>query len=115
VEILNEILLQARVAVRDLLAIIHRDGGHHTEEVGFIQSCKDAERIVQRMHCEDCDEAEQMRTKEIKELRAQLAAICQKFSDHEDEATPEQLPARFDTLNNRRIKLEARLTAAEGK
>lgn len=29
-------------AALDLLAVLHRDGGHHTYEVGFIQSCKDA-------------------------------------------------------------------------
>lgn len=29
-------------AAKNLLARIHRDGGHHTGDVGFIQSCKDA-------------------------------------------------------------------------
>lgn len=29
---------------RNLLARIHRDGGHHTEAVGFKQSCLDAEQ-----------------------------------------------------------------------
>lgn len=28
--------------LRNLLAIIHRDGGHHTEAVGIAQSCRDA-------------------------------------------------------------------------
>ena len=32
--------------VLDLLATIHRDGGHHTESVGFEQSVKDAMRLV---------------------------------------------------------------------
>lgn len=27
---------------RDVLAVIHCDGGHHTAEVGFVQSCEDA-------------------------------------------------------------------------
>jgi hypothetical protein len=31
---------------RDLLAVIHRDGGHHTERVGTEQSAEDATRIV---------------------------------------------------------------------
>lgn len=31
-----------RSAALDLLAVIHRDGGHHTEGVGFIKSCSDA-------------------------------------------------------------------------
>lgn len=32
-------------AARDLLAVIHRDGGHHTDDVGFVQSCKDAQSV----------------------------------------------------------------------
>ena len=35
-------------AALDLLAVIHRDGGQHTNEVGFVQSCKDAEDILLR-------------------------------------------------------------------
>lgn len=35
-------------ALRDLLARIHRDGGHHTDAVGLAQSVKDAESIVCR-------------------------------------------------------------------
>ena len=33
-------------AICDLLAVIHRDGGQHTGEVGTVQSCKDAEAVV---------------------------------------------------------------------
>jgi len=33
-------------AIRNLLAIVHRDGGHHTREVGIPNSCKDAIKIV---------------------------------------------------------------------
>lgn len=29
---------------RNLLAVLHGDGGHHTEKVGFIRACQDAER-----------------------------------------------------------------------
>ena len=36
-------------AALDLLAVIHRDGGHHTNEVGFVQSCKDAEDVFYEM------------------------------------------------------------------
>lgn len=36
-------ILQDSVRVaKDLLAVVHRDGGHHTEKVGFHQSCQDA-------------------------------------------------------------------------
>ena len=30
-------------SVLNLLAVIHKDGGHHTAEVGFSQSAKDAQ------------------------------------------------------------------------
>ncbi len=36
-------------AARDLLAIIHRDGGHHCEMVGFETAAKDAARVVIEM------------------------------------------------------------------
>jgi len=36
-------------AARDLLAVIHRDGGHHTGKVGFVQSCEDAISIVREL------------------------------------------------------------------
>jgi hypothetical protein len=34
-----------RDAALNLLAVMHGDGGHHTEKVGFVQSCKDAENV----------------------------------------------------------------------
>jgi chromosome segregation ATPase len=45
IEVLKRELTAANeqiTAARDLLAVIHGDGGHHTEKVGFINSCKDA-------------------------------------------------------------------------
>lgn len=35
--------------VKDLLAIIHRDGGHHTLKVGYSQSITDAEVVVTQL------------------------------------------------------------------
>jgi len=38
--------LRAKVkAAQNLLAVLHRDGGRHTAKVGFIQSCKDGEKV----------------------------------------------------------------------
>lgn len=31
--------------IKDHLAVVHRDGGHHTEFVGLIQSIKDATQV----------------------------------------------------------------------
>ncbi len=40
-------------AICDLLAVIHRDGGQHTGEVGMVQSCKDAEAVVRGLRSDD--------------------------------------------------------------
>ena len=40
-------------AIGDLLAVIHRDGGQHTREVGMVQSCKDAESVVCELLSDD--------------------------------------------------------------
>ena len=37
------------MTIEGLLSVIHRDGGHHTAEVGVEQSLKDAERIIHEM------------------------------------------------------------------
>src|SRR5690606_22099037 len=45
-------LIEASAAVdqlRNLLAVAHRDGGHHTEAVGLARSAADAERAVADM------------------------------------------------------------------
>ena len=39
-------LTRERDAAANLLAVIHRDGGHHTVSVGFARSCVDAEVVV---------------------------------------------------------------------
>ena len=41
-------------AALDLLAVIHRDGGQHTGEVGFVQACKDAESVVYQLMSDSC-------------------------------------------------------------
>lgn len=33
----------------NLLALIHRDGGHHEQKVGTVQSIKDAEEVVKKL------------------------------------------------------------------
>ena len=35
-------------AIGNLLAVIHRDGGHYAAERGILKACADAEQIVQR-------------------------------------------------------------------
>ena len=42
--LLDEVEME-RTDVYDLLAVVHRDGGHHTEEVGLAQSCSDAREV----------------------------------------------------------------------
>jgi predicted nucleic acid-binding Zn-ribbon protein len=52
---------------------------------------------------------------EVARLREHLEAICSKFSDYEDLARPEELPLRFDDLNNRRIELENKVKWLQGE
>ena len=33
-------------AIGNLLAVIHRDGGHYAAERGILKACADAERII---------------------------------------------------------------------
>ena len=47
----------------------------------------------------------------LRRAEAILTTLCQQASDYEDEALPEQLPARIKDLNNRRVKAEATLAA----
>lgn len=46
--------------LRDLLAIIHRDGGHHTAEVGLIQSVEDAKKLIASERAKGEGEAKQI-------------------------------------------------------
>jgi hypothetical protein len=48
--------LKERDEAGSLLAVMHRDGGHHTQEVGFQQSCLDAIEMRNRL-VEERDEA----------------------------------------------------------
>lgn len=41
-----ELLERYHQAALKLLAVIHRDGGHHVEEVGFLRACANAEAVV---------------------------------------------------------------------
>ena len=45
--------------VKNLLAVIHGDGGHHTEEVALYQSCMDAETVVIELRKENAELEEQ--------------------------------------------------------
>jgi hypothetical protein len=35
--------------IRNLLAVIHRDDGRHTEEFGLVQSIRDAQHVITRL------------------------------------------------------------------
>ena len=53
-------LEETRRQLRNLLAVIHRDGGHHTEKVGLEVSISDAMKIVVELRS-DLDRAEEVR------------------------------------------------------
>ena len=50
----RERVIAERDAMRDILAVIHGDGGHYTEEHGYEKSCADAQKIYYAMR--DCVE-----------------------------------------------------------
>lgn len=79
-------------AARNLLAAIHRDGGHYTEAVGFVQSCHDAEQVRLDMLAE------------LERLRAENVEICKRF----DSSTPS---AALDAAKARIVELEAEQSA----
>lgn len=67
----NEELAREAIAQRDeykrqlqeLLAVIHRDGGHHTEARGIALSCLDAMEKIRQQHTPDrhCAECHRLR------------------------------------------------------
>ena len=46
---------------KNLLAVCHRDGGHHTEEVALYQSCMDAETLINELRKENDELEERLR------------------------------------------------------
>ena len=57
-------LVRERRAACDLLAVIHCDGGHRTEQVGFTQSCKDAiavRQVILTAHDDACEREAKVR------------------------------------------------------
>jgi hypothetical protein len=65
----------APTMLRNLLARIHRDGGHHTEKVGLARSVYDADKRVALLHAERTDRAESTLAEagQVTDLRAKLA------------------------------------------
>jgi hypothetical protein len=55
-------------AAENLLAVIHRDGGHYTKEHGFEKSCADAEKIVLRDRRDEPSERERELEKVLREI-----------------------------------------------
>ena len=45
--------MEVQKALLNLLAVIHRDGGHHTDEVGLLQSIKDAKDAYYALRSEN--------------------------------------------------------------
>ena len=52
-----EELTRERSAACNLLAVLHRDGGHHARAFGFVQSCLDGQEVRHRL-LERADQAE---------------------------------------------------------
>jgi hypothetical protein len=99
----NEAKDAALKAARNLLAAIHRDGGHYTAEHGFIKSCDDAQKVRNQL-ATDLDDAKF-------QLEAKDARIAE-LEKHSDE-----LPACYAIYMQTRAQLEAaeaKLKSVEG-
>jgi len=79
--------------LRDLLAILHSDGGHHTDNVGLAVSTLDASKKFESL----INERENMRT-ERDEARADAARIADKLSGLELRSTDELERERNEAL-----------------
>lgn len=70
-------------AAHNLLAVLHGDGGHHTESVGFLQSCLDAGQVRNAL-CERLDEQARAHTQCIVELQADELATANRENELHD-------------------------------
>jgi DNA repair exonuclease SbcCD ATPase subunit len=75
-------------AAMNLLAVLHRDGGHHTEAVGFVQSCLDAEQAYYALRAE---------IERLKQSGREYIALTDPVLRHAEEQY-EQISAERDAL-----------------
>lgn len=95
-------LRKERNSALDLLAVIHRDGGHYTEAVGFIKSCADAIETRTKLVLElDRLRAENERLKD--DIRQMV------------EKTADRSLAGYRELGNKAAAAELRAERAEAK
>jgi hypothetical protein len=87
-----------RADLNNLLAIIHRDGGHHTEEVGTRQSVADAHRVWAGLQ------------EEVAWLRAALRELRR----NPDECLEDQPCVSHLAYEDQHVRIEAALAEIEG-
>jgi len=92
---------QEQTAARNLLAVLHRDGGQHTEAVGFVQSCLDAEQAYYALRAE------------IERLTSETATRLEAMKDCDK--TIVALGAKLDFWRERAQRAEAQLAALLSK
>jgi hypothetical protein len=99
------------VSERDLLAVIHRDGGHHTEEVGIEQSREDAMAVyyqlrseVDEAHCKSSSSIDTCR--HCRYLRERVAEGAERLREAQDANA---------TLLDTNAELRARAEGAEAE
>lgn len=95
-------LRKERNSALDLLAVIHRDGGHYTEAVGFINSCADAIKARTKL------------VLEIDRLRAENERLKDDIRQMVEKAADRSL-AGYRELGNKAAAAELRAERAEAK
>lgn len=75
-------------ALRELLAVLHRDGGHYTEAVGLLQSATDAHAEIHRLRAspsreESCELVKRLRER-CADLLSDYDTKTRQGADHPD-------------------------------
>jgi hypothetical protein len=113
---LRDKLAATEQSTRDLLAVIHRDGGHRQEEIGDLsKACEDAAQLVLRERS-DAAEAGLFRRRgqtEVDQLRDKLAAAEKAERAALDRM--EDADREFDRVRNERDQLRAEMEVARAE
>ena len=83
----------SEAVIRDLLAVIHRDGGQYVDEHGLEKACKDAHQVWAGLQQADDAVAECAR------LRATLRRVCAYLLTCKENNTDEWMVGLVESIN----------------
>lgn len=97
------------LAVMNLLAVIHQDGGQHVHAVGLEQACKEGEAIFLKLR----QEVEAMHATKQHEPELPIGEVFQKYHDEYKKSLmpPERHPVSEMTLDEKIAAAKEKLAA----